>query len=63
MQWSVCRVFHPWLVPGGVVNEVFYFNYLRGKGPDLAVEKFLRKTQDLDSYGAKFNIVQVNEPD
>ena len=25
----------------------------------MAVEKFLRKTRELDSYGAKFYIVQV----
>jgi hypothetical protein len=31
---------------------------LQGKTADQAVEKFLRKTRELDSYGAIFNIVQ-----
>ena len=35
------------------------FSLSRGKTSDQAVEKFLRKARELDSYGAKFNIVQV----
>lgn len=31
----------------------------RGKEPGIAVEKFLRKTRELDSYGAKFNLIRV----
>ena len=47
--------------PTIIIATCMYIHYHhRGKAPDIAVEKFLRKTQELDSYGAKFHHVQVH---
>ena len=45
---------------GHYIHIVVFLTVSRGKTADQAVEKFLRKTRELDSYGAIFNIVQVH---